>query len=525
MTTSETWPGVPLDQVVQSLGAPAVDVLVPATRPVLAPRIYDPSDPDAVGRGELILAVNLSPDSTDDLVRHAAQSGAAAVALRGEVSAEALAAAGGAGLAVVVVQPEVTWDQVFRVVQTVTAAVDPAESDAPVRDLFSLANAIAALVGGAVSVEDPRSTLLAYSTLEQPIDEARRATILGRSHGSSWAERLTELGVLRPLVAAPGTVIRVVDPTGEARPRLAASVGAGGELLGFVWAVQGDRAFTDADEESLRGALPLVALHILRHRASGDLTRRQRGTALREALQAERVPESLANDLGIPAEAPCAVAAFRLLVEDDVELTVKRAKAVDLVTTAAQAFRRRVVCCWIDATVYALFPDVDRMSGDRLLALVEGIATQARGALSAGVLAGVGSTVDGLSALRLSRGEADRVVRVLESRPAPPYVAHIDAVRAPATLLALRDLLHDRPEICLPGITRLEQQDAEHSTQHASTLRAFALAGGSITETAKALSLHPNSVRYRLARVQELVDLDLSAPDVLLLVALHFHIS
>jgi DNA-binding PucR family transcriptional regulator len=516
---------VPLDHILEALGAPAVDVLAGPTRPVTAVRIYDPWQPDAIGRGELVLAVNLPRQDVSELVRRCADLPAAAVALKGAVPPNAVTAAKDGGLALLAVSNDITWDQVFRVAQTVTTATDLADADAPVRDLFSLANAIAALVGGAVTIEDPRSTLLAYSTLDQPIDGARQATILGRSHGSSWAQRLTDLGVLRPLIASPGVVTPVVDPTGEARPRLAASVGAGGELLGFVWVVEGDRPFTDADEQSLAGALPLVALHILRHRASGDLTRRQRGTALREALQAAHVPDSLATDLGIGAEAPCAIAAFRLLVDDDVELTVKRAKAVDLITTAAEAFRRRVVCAWIDHTVYALFPDIDRVSSARLLSLVEGIARQAQGALAVGVLAGVGSTVSELNALRLSRDDADRVVRVLQDRGASTYVAHVDEVRVPATLLAVRDLLHDRPEAHLPEVSRLEQSDAEHGTQHAATLRAYALAGGSIAETAKALSLHPNSVRYRIARVQELIDLDLSSPDALLLIALHFHVT
>jgi hypothetical protein len=525
VTTSGPWQGVALNRVVDSLGATAVHLLAPATRPVAAPRIYDPLDPDAVGPGDLVLAVNLAMSEAGELVRHAAAADACAVALKGDVPADVLAAATSAGLAVLDVSADVTWDQVFRVVQTVATAVDPADADAPVRDLFSLANAIAALVGGAVTIEDPRSTLLAHSTLDQPIDEARRATILGRHHGSDWAEVLAELGVMRPLLAAPGTVLRVSDPRVDARPRLAASVGAGGELLGFVWVVEGDRPFTDADEESLRGALPLVALHVLRHRASGDLTRRQRGTVLRDALHGEHVPDSLGADLGIPADAPCAVAAFRLQVDDDVELTVKRASAVDLITTAAEAFRRRVVCAWIDATVYALFPDIDRVSSARLLTLVQGIAKQAHGSLGVGVLAGIGSTVERLGLLRLSRDEADRVVRVLAAQAGPPYVAHIDAVRTPATLVALRDLLHDRREVCVPDVTRLEQHDAEHGTQHVATLRAFALNGGSIAATAKALSLHPNSVRYRLARAQEQIDIDLSSPEALFLVALHFHVS
>ena len=38
----------------------------------------------------------------------------------------------------------------FRVIQTVSTATDLADADAPVRDLFSFANAIAAFVGVAI---------------------------------------------------------------------------------------------------------------------------------------------------------------------------------------------------------------------------------------------------------------------------------------------------------------------------------------------------------------------------------------
>lgn len=524
MTGSAPWSGVTLDRIVESLGAPAVDVLVAGSRPVSGPRIWDPGNPHAVEPGEILLGVNVT--DVDALLQDATAAQAAAVAVKGRVPPAALAAATSADVAVLRVAADVPWDAVYRVVQTIGAAASDADdAEAPVRDLFSLANAIAALVGGAVTIEDPRSTLLAYSNLDQPIDDARQATILGRTHGHGWSDRLAELGILHPLVANPGSVRSVIDPTGEARPRLAASVGAGNELLAFVWAVEGDRSFTDADVQALRGSLPLVALHVLRHRASGDLTRRQRGAALRQALQSAQVSDSLASELGIAPDAPCAVAAFHLLGDDPVELAAKRARAVDLITTAAEAFRRRVVCAWIEDTVYALFPDVDDTSIGRLVSLTAGIARQAQAALPADVVAGIGSSVGRLVDIGRSRAEADRTVRVLRDEPETRFAAHIDQVRTPATLLALRDLLHGRPELHLPDFDALARVDAESGTQHMATLRAFALSGGSVSATGAALSLHPNTVRYRIARIQELVQLDLSSPAALFLVSLHMHIT
>jgi len=505
--------GVGLDRIVETLGEDAVTVLAAPhglNVPVSGPRLYDPADPTAIAPGELVLAVNV--EAVEQVVADASAAGAAAVAIRSPQVAGLHAE-----LAVLAVSPNATWDQVFRVVQTL-AASGPDDDQAPVRDLFSLANALAALLGGAVTIEDPSSSLLAYSNLDQPIDEARRQTILGRGHGHEWAGRLREIGTFRPLVASPGTVVHVVDPLGQARSRLAASVGAGGELLGFIWVVEGDRPFTPQDEESLRASLPLAALHLLQHRKSDDVTRRERGLVLRQTLLGDEPPEVL----GFPLDSRCAVAAFRLAVRDRADLRLKRGKAVDLITLAAEAFRRRVVCAWIDDTVYSLFPAVDGTRSDRLLALCRKTAEQARTALDVEVVVGVGGTVP-LRDLRRSRDEADRTVRVLLERGT--VAAHVDEVRVQTTLLAAADLLLGREEIRIPAVDELAALDAKGGGELTATLRAYVRSGGSITSTSKALGVHPNSVRYRLARIAEATGLGLADPDTLLAVALHFRVE
>jgi sugar diacid utilization regulator len=520
-----------LNRIVESLGSSAVKTLVPARAPdaqVTGPRIYDPMDPSAIGPHEVVLAVNLASTSVRELVIRAAEAGAVAIALKlsDPLDDEIASLATHHGIGVLAVATDVTWDQVFRVIHTFGAAwAATGDEETPIRDLFALANAIAALVGGAVTIEDPRSTLLAYSNLDQPIDDARRETILGRGHGSDWARRIMEVGAFRPLVASPGTVLQVRDPASQARPRLAASVGAGGELLGFIWAVEGDRCFTEKDEDALRATLPLAALHILRHRSGEDLTRRQRGKVMRDALQNTVAAEALGEALGIDSHDPCAVAAFRLVVEDSVELTVKRARAIDIITIAAEAFRRRVVCAWIDDSVYVLFPSLRKASPARLVGLTGTIAAQARTALDVDIIVGIGSTVDGLADLRVSRDEADRVVRVLsQGHQHREIAAHVDDLRIPTILLALKDLLRDRVELRLPQLETLERADAEHGSEYMATLKAYAMSAGNITSTAKQLSLHPNSVRYRLAKAQEVSGLDAAAPDTLSVLALHFHV-
>ena len=74
----------------------------------------------------------------------------------------------------------------------------PAGSDARAdadTDLFGLAQTVAALTRGMVSIEDDRSLVLAYSASDDAADELRRLSILGREGPADYLRRLRERGV------------------------------------------------------------------------------------------------------------------------------------------------------------------------------------------------------------------------------------------------------------------------------------------------------------------------------------------
>src|SRR5207302_1925688 len=247
--------GLTLARAVETLGQGIVEVLTaPAGLDVEihGPRIYDPLDPGALGQGDLVLGVNIAAHGVGPLIAHAAGAGAAT--------------AQSAGIALLAVTPAITWDQLHALLSSAVAATGAAPSDGnetPVGDLFALANAVAAVVGGAVTIEDARSNALAYSNLDQPIDEPRRQTILGRRVPEDWTRRLRDEGVFRDLWASDG-VIRFGDPDAGARMRLAVAIRAGTEVLGSIWVMEGDEPASARTEQALREAAPLAALHVLR---------------------------------------------------------------------------------------------------------------------------------------------------------------------------------------------------------------------------------------------------------------------
>jgi DNA-binding PucR family transcriptional regulator len=65
------------------------------------------------------------------------------------------------------------------------------------------------------------------------------------------------------------------------------------------------------------------------------------------------------------------------------------------------------------------------------------------------------------------------------------------------------------------AVERLAQYDRERRTQLVETLERYLQDRRSIATTARALYVHPNTLRQRLARIEELSGLDLAEEDLL----------
>jgi sugar diacid utilization regulator len=523
-----------LARLLELLGGSTVDC-VDAPRGldvhVVGPRLYDPTDPAGLGPGEIVLAVNVEPGSPTAAVAvaEAAQAGAAAIALKGDrdqLVATLMPLTHARRLALLNVAATASWDQLHALIRnavaTSAAPTDTDDDQVPLGDLFALANALAAAIGAAVTIEAADATLLAYSNLDQPIDEARRDTILGRRTPGSWAAVLEEEGVPKQLLATPGKAVRVHDPEARARDRVVVAVRAGTEILGTVWVVEGDKPLDDRAHALLEEASSLAALHLLRHRAADDLHRAERSRLLQALLDGQRSAAEVSPILGIDANMSCAVVSFHLGAAEDIDIAVRRSRALDLILLACDAYRRRVVVTGIGSSIYALFPSAGEAADARLHTFVEDVAARATTALGTRVRAGIGSTVPRLSAVADSRRDADRAVRVLTSGATEldRLTARLDDVRVHSILLELGDLLAARPDLSLPALDELTAYDAAHGKEYVPTLVALAAASWDNAAAARAMQLHPNSMRYRLKRLEEISGLVLDDPAHRLIISL-----
>ncbi len=530
----------------QKLGPPqaslhSVTAAVDVVDVVCAPRgldvavtetvIHDPASPPLLGAGYIILGVGAPGRSADaiELVTRAGAAGAAAVALkfRGAPTAKLRKAAETAGVAVLALPVEITWSQAYTLMRnavTSTTEIDTGEDELPLGDLFALASAIAAMVGGAVTIEDRQSRVLAYSSQDEGIDEPRRQTILGRRVPEEWLARLEDAGVFRRLWA--GDVVRYqAGPGFDLHPRLAVAVRAGDSILGSIWVAEAEDRLGPEAEQALREAPRIAALNLIRHRASDDIARNTRGDLLRQVFDGRSGTDAIAYRLGVDPDGEFAVLAFEPQSADEVEDAIARERVLDLVTLYGEAFRNRSAATRLGRTVYVLLPGPDLARAGRLVDLARDIVARAHASLGTRLRAGIGSIVDGLREVPRSRAEADQVLRAIASDAAAPDIADFESARMLVTMVELRDFASDRPHIRSRRVATLAQHDTDHGTRYVETLCAYLDAFGDIPRAAQQANIHPNTFRYRLRRLVELSGINLDDPAERLLAELDFRLG
>lgn len=534
-----------LGEVLESLGRDVVQVVsapagldLPAGEPV----IYDPEERSPISRGDLVLAVGIRPGSghARRLIELAEESGAAALVFKTTAeSIEELRETAASTVALIAVPEEMTWTQLYGLLSltrfSASSETSAGIAGVPLGDLFALANAIAGVVGGAVTIEDPSRRVLAYSTLgDQPIDKARRGSILGRQVPDSPGMR----ALYRDVLAAGGVMSADAEamkrtlrdgPTelDDLKSRSAVAIRAGNQAIGSIWVLHDTARLDEESERALAEAARIAVPHVIQARASRDVERRLRAEMLLTVLEGDGSVEEAAARLGFAGSAPLSVIGFELASGEPALDELQRERLVDVVLLHCEASYRQSAAVALGQTVYALLEGERALEQRRLVQLAEQVRTHAESRLGAALHAGVGSTVDAVRDVPTARREAERVLGVLRVDPNGRAVASIDDVRSAVVLHELKELSVEHASLARGKLERVVAHDAERGTSYAETLRVYLDEFGDVPQAAERIAVHPNTFRYRMRRLVELFDLNLDDPDerVVLELQLRFEAS
>ncbi|HEX6468869.1 MAG TPA: helix-turn-helix domain-containing protein [Streptosporangiaceae bacterium] len=489
--------------------------------------IYDPLDRPVLPPHALVLGVGVdAPKEIAALLRGLARDHAAALVLRSPVplSGEVRAAADDSGVAVLGLSRGAPWGHLGEMLRSLLAEGDVGEAEPeslgglPSGDLFAVANAIASLLDAPITIEDRSSRVLAFSGRQDEADASRVEVILGRQV-PEWISRiLRERGVFRDLLRSDVPVFIEPFPDGAGGytlPRVAIGVRAGDEVLGSIWAavpgpLSGER------NEALRESAKLVALHLLRVRAGADVQRRIRADLLSSALGGGVGAGEALGRLGLSGQ-PLLVLGLALGERADsgsAAVAHDRERLSDAFALHLSAIQPRSVTAAIGEVTYGLLPlhgaaaeEVEIRAERTLQDFLDRVGDRLPS------IAAVGTVALDVSGVARSRSCVDRVLRLLRDGRIDRRVGRLEELQGEALLMELRDLAAARGDRPTGPLARLIEYDRRRGGNLVPTLRAWLDAFGDVVAAADSLFVHQNTFRYRLRRVAEVGDVDLSDPD------------
>ena len=493
--------------------------------------IHDPFEEPVLPHHALVLGVGLRhPDEIARLLLSLGRQEAAGLVVRSPVppAPELAAAAAESGVALIALTRGASWAQLAALLRSLLAEGDVGDAGPqtlggmPSGDLFALANAIAALLDAPVTIEDRSSRVLAYSGRQDEADSSRVETILGRQVPELYSRLLAERGVFRELYRSDQPVYVEPGADGPANfsvPRVAVAVRAGDEVLGSIWAAVREPLNEDR-MQALRDGARVVALHMLRIRAGADVERRLRADLLSTALEGGAGAREALNRLGL-ADHPVVVLGLAVTSEGtgeragtDAGLATERQRLADALAMHLGAVHPRCAAALVGDVAYGLVPVVRGREDGELRAVRIATDFLDRVGDRTPAVVGIGPVALDVTGLADARASADRALRVLRQAGGNGRrVARLADVHVEALVLEMRDMVSARGDRPTGPVAQLLAYDARHNTNLVETLRAWLEAFGDVIAASAAMYVHPNTFRYRLRRLAEVGQIDLTDPE------------
>jgi sugar diacid utilization regulator len=379
-----------------------------------------------------------------------------------------------------------------------------AEPTGPVDDIFAFCNRLAWQAGGPVLMYDTSWGVVAYSTLNQAIDETRRAVILRRVVPNEDTEQAR---IANELIESHSDAFEFESEPGKAR-RVVSVIRLLDVHVGSIW-IAGSAGELHPDAMQMaREAAKHAALYFQIH---DDARKREADRFARMLLGGSQDEALMAQYLGVPATAHFRVVAVCHGANADLRDQIR--PIVGVIASQQQVdhiIMDGETCLYVAFYVPASTPQLSVA----VRAFARDIA-----AADDRLYVGAGGVATRVNRAPRSRADADKVVAYLR-RAVTERVGSVNTLRTQISLMRMVEMLEGHYET-LPGtlhaLDALEPGDRDEALR---TLDVYFTHPGNASEAARQLLVHPNTFRYRLAKVADMLGIDLDDRDTRLLVEL-----
>ncbi|KLV27507.1 PucR family transcriptional regulator [Niallia circulans] len=385
------------------------------------------------------------------------------------------------------------------------------------RDMYdsleSFVDHVSELLGCPITLEDPHHRVLVYSSHDEETDMVRISTIISRRVPERVINRLWKDGVIPQLLQSKKPIrIKEKKEIGLGN-RVAVSIWRGEEVIGYIWAIEMGTPLTEEKMGFLENAAS-VARHLLSRFARSKTPTLQDNQEffwrmLTGYVKETDIDEKL-KEMGMPAAACFTVMIFPfskmitkeiekhilylLKVSQDVKISFSTIEDNELIilATPLEDNGDSIAC-------YKKFISSFQQNLEERFSIKE-------------VRGSFGGIYKQYRDIPKSFREARTVLEVREKFPqeAGAFVHYQELGIYQFLDILLEKRRQDGSENV--AIRNLKKYDSTHHTELLATLEAYLDESENIQKTAARLHIHPNTLTYRLKRMVEIMEVDLSVP-------------
>jgi purine catabolism regulator len=374
--------------------------------------------------------------------------------------------------------------------------------------LQDVAQELCKLLQRPVEIDDLSFSVLAAAGSETEIDDSRRAALREGRSAPMLLEHLRRTGVLsRMRTSFEPERIDADESTsayGMTMARILAPIVVARKIYGYVWIIAGRRELEPLDFHAIEHAATVAALILFRD---------QTGRQAEERAESRILSRLLAEDARLDNTLREEAARFRLRLEAPHAIIVidagsNEVRAVEL--AARNAVRRAGLAAAMGERAGRVVVLVEGSRSEAIVELCQRIITEAQ-PLEDTIRVGASPLHEDAATLQRAYEHALEALALLPALGDDRKVAQFDE-------LGILHWLHAVPQDLLAenafarSIQRLAEHDRARGAELLHTLEVFLACDGNSVRAAEKLIVHRHTLKYRLQRIEELCDVDLSDP-------------
>lgn len=379
--------------------------------------------------------------------------------------------------------------------------------------LESFVDHVSELLGCPITLEDTHHRVLVYSSHNEETDPVRISTIISRRVPEKVINRLWKDGVIPSLLQSKKPIRIEGKQEIGLGSRVAVSIWRADEVIGYIWAIELHQALTASQMDILENAAA-VGKHLLSRFAKAKRPSTNDDQEFFWRLLTGHVNKQEAEEKLMEIN-QTALNNYTIMVFTFKEIITKEMEKQIIYLLKVMDNVKISLYTMDDHELILLASAINRQDSPAVVfkQFIRNFPSSlAEKFQITDVYGGYGSIYTDLKDVEKCLKEAKKVIEVKAKFPgeAQAFSAYQDLGIYQFMDVLLEKRIQDGFENI--AIQKLRKYDKSHNTDLLLTLEAFLDESESMQKTALKLHIHTNTLTYRLKRITEIMEVDLSVP-------------